>query len=131
MTLRAATTLPAVAMLTLCGLVASTAREHYPGQYAQADQDKSQWFREQVSPKSGIACCSQSDGEFAEEDIRYGDDGVGHYWTRWSQHAEWMQVPDDVVIKKPNKWGRPTVWWTFDSQANLTTIRCYTIGTGS
>jgi len=99
--------------------------------YAQADPELRQWFRNQISPATGIACCSEADGEFAEEEIRYDENGVGHYWTRWSAHPEWMLVPDSVVIRAPNKWGRPVVWWGKDSFSSTFFIRCYAVGSGA
>jgi hypothetical protein len=96
------------------------------GQFAQADPQIRQWFRNQVSPRTGVHCCSEADGEYAEEDIR-----DGHYWTRFSQsNGEWMQVPDDVVIKDPNRNGAPVVWWyaDIDHGKRIVKIRCYAVG---
>jgi hypothetical protein len=101
------------------------------GRYAQAEPELRRWFRDQISPATGIVCCSEADGEFAEEDIRYDESGIGHYWTRWSAHPEWMQVPDSVVIGTPNKWGRPVVWWGQDSVSGNFFIRCYAVGSGA
>jgi hypothetical protein len=105
-------------------------REQYPGQYSQVDPAVRQWFRNQVSPKTKINCCSEADGAYAEEDIR-----AGHYWVRFTAksydgssevQSEWMEVPDDVVINDPNRNGAPVVWWhylDFDLK-----IRCYAPG---
>src|SRR2546423_136222 len=80
------------------------------GQYAQADPKTRQWFRQQISPKTGGSCCNEADGIYAEEDIRNG-----HYWTRWEGSGGWQQVPDDVVINDPNRNGAPVVWWYVES----------------
>ena len=90
-----------------------------------------QWFRNQLSPKSGGNCCNESDGEFTEEDIRCdAKTNECHYWARFSlSNGHYMQIPDDVVIKKPNKWGRPAVWWYIDEE-NYLRIRCYVPGAG-
>lgn len=101
------------------------------GRFAQADPELRQWFRDQKSPATGISCCSEADGEFAEEDIRYDGNGVGHYWTRWSAHPQWIEVPDGVVIRAPNKWGRPTVWGRKDQLNGTYVIRCYAPGSGA
>ena len=94
------------------------------GRYAQADPAVSQWFRSQVSPKTGGNCCSEADGEYAEEDIRNG-----HYWTRWPRgDGEWHEVPDDVVIYDPNRNGAPVVWWYWENGEPK--IRCYAPGGG-
>lgn len=119
----------------------SHGRELYPGQYAQVDPETRQWFREQKSPKSGIPCCSEADGTYAEEDIR-----DGHYWTRFTWRfcfakecheldSGWMDVPDDVVIHNPNRYGAPVVWWYRASGTDPTSakvrIRCYAPGGGA
>lgn len=125
----------------------SFAREQYPGQYAQYSDEERAWFRNQKSPKTGGQCCSEADGTFAEEDIRYDDKGVGHYWTRftWNYYmdghtvptqSDWMQVPDDVIIQDPNRHGAPVVWWAWagwggiDGITATVGIRCYARGGG-
>jgi hypothetical protein len=91
--------------VALLVLVATPAIARDNGQYAQVDPKIRQWFRNQLSPKTGGNCCNEADGVYAEEDIR-GE----HYWTRFPQsNGEWMQVPDDVVIKDPNRNGAPMV----------------------
>jgi hypothetical protein len=110
------------------GIRRAHSREAYPGQYAQYDPETRRWFNNQVSPQ-GARCCDISDGEFAEEDIH-----DGHYWTRWSAHPDWMQVPDEVVIKTPNKWGKATVWWgksVANDGSSIFIIRCYAVGAKS
>ena len=110
------------------------AKEQYPGQYAQVDPAQRRWFREQISPKTGGNCCSEADGTFAEEDIRNG-----HYWVKFTARnyqsglefsVPWMQVPDDVVIKKPNYNGSPVVWYGLDTEAEAWIIRCFIPGAG-
>jgi hypothetical protein len=118
-------------VIALIVLVASPAIARDNGQYAQSDPQIRQWFRSQVSPKTGIQCCSEADGVFAEEDIR-----DGHYWIRFPQsNGEWMQVPDDVVIKDPNRNGAPVVWWYYsvnrESRQRELKIRCYAVGSGA
>jgi hypothetical protein len=59
------------------------------GQWQNVDPQVRQWFREQKSPKTGGYCCNESDGTYAEEDIR-----DGHYWTRFEQSdGKWIPVP--------------------------------------
>lgn len=109
-------------------------REVFPGQYAQVDPRLRQWFRDQKVPGTQSSCCSESDGVYAEEDIR-----DGHYWTRFVARqyndgapvteiqSEWMQVPDEAVIHDPNRHGAPVVWWGWNGGL---TIRCYAPGGG-
>ena len=91
--------------------------------YQNVDPAIRQWFRSQRSPKNGAFCCDEADGIYAEEDIRNGQ-----YWARWPQHPQWMQVPDDVVIRDPNRHGAPVVWWLY--QNGVPVIRCYAPGAG-
>jgi hypothetical protein len=117
--------------IALLVLVASPVIARDNGQYAQVDPKIRQWFRNQLSPKTGGNCCNEADGVYAEEDIR-GE----HYWTRFPQsNGEWMQVPDDVVIKDPNRNGAPVVWWYFErnpvSRERELKIRCYAVGGGA
>lgn len=118
----------AIALLTM----PANAREQYPGQYAQVDPSVRQWFRNQISPKTGANCCSEADGSYAEEEIR----GI-HYWVQFTAKSydgksdvvsEWMQVPDDVVIHDPNRNGAPVVWWHYLDF--VLKIRCYAPGGG-
>jgi hypothetical protein len=116
--------------IALIVLVASPAIARDNGQYAQVDPKIRQWFRSQISPKTGGNCCNEADGVYAEEDIR-GE----HYWTRFPQsNGKWMQVPDDVVIKDPNRNGAPVVWWYYEinpvSRERELKIRCYAVGGG-
>lgn len=115
-------------------LATGSAREAYPGQWAQVDPAIKRWFNDQKVPGTQRTCCSEADGVYAEEDIR-----EGHYWARFVaiQHNEglapteissgWMQVPDAAVIHDPNRNGAPVVWWGWQ---NGLFIRCYAPGGG-
>jgi hypothetical protein len=92
------------------------------GQWENVDPKVKQWFREQKSPKTGGYCCDESDGTYAEEDIR-----DGHYWTRFEQSGgRWIPVPDEVVIHDSNRNGAPVAWWFRENGILL--IRCYAPG---
>lgn len=129
-----------VVAITLLGLRMSLARTLYPGQWAQVDPAERQWFHSQKSPKSGIACCDEADGTYAEEELR-GE----HYWVRFTwwfplngvhqpMQTDWIAVPDAVVIHNANRHGAPTVWWRWDSGTDIFSakveIRCYAPGAG-
>lgn len=106
-------------------------RELYEGQYAQVDPSTRKWFRDQISPKTGGNCCTEADGEYAEEDIRNG-----HYWARFPKsQGKWIEVLDEVVIHDPNRNGAPVVWWYWDNNPALRgglelKIRCFAPGGG-
>lgn len=111
-------------------LLASAATAHDAESHASLDPDDRNWFGEQKVPEghpnAGQSCCSQADGEFAEEDIR-----DGHYWVRWSKGGDkWHQVPDESVIRKPNPHGRAAVWWGGAAEGEINTIyiRCFIAG---
>ncbi len=92
------------------------------GQYAQADPAIGKWFRDQKNPVTGVHCCSEADGEYAEEDIR-----DGRYWTRWPRgDGKWHEVPKAAVINDPNRNGAPVVWWYMEN--GVTMIRCFAPG---
>lgn len=123
-----------VPVLLVLTFVETAARDN--GQWAQSDPAERQWFREQHNPKTNIPCCSQADGADAQEDIR-GE----HYWTRYTasyqgadgawraQDSGWVEVPDDAVIRGPNKHGSPVVWYYLVPNGDLT-IRCFMPGSG-
>jgi len=109
-------------LVVLISLVAPSMAHEDP-HWTTADR---KWFKEQMSPKTGQLCCDHNDGSEAEEQIR-GD----NYWARWkmdNKTTPWMLVPDDVVIREPNRNGAPVVWWTFVG-GNLQ-IKCYAPGGG-
>ena len=120
-----------LAICLLGGFITPADAMEKEGQYDSVDSVTRKWFREQKSPKTGGLCCNEADGEQVEEDIR-----DGKYWIRssktvenakiWRKQTEWMLVPDDVVIKEPNKFGRPVAWYAF-LQGNLQ-VRCFAPG---
>src|ERR1700749_1129251 len=62
------------------------------------------WFDSLRSGKG--PCCSDADGSaVADPDWESKD---GHYRVRID--GEWVDVPDDAVIKEPNRAGRTLVW---------------------
>jgi hypothetical protein len=120
--------LAALAVFACAALVFATpfsqVRARDDGRWQSIDPQIRKWFREQKSPKTGSYCCDESDGIYAEEDIR-----DGHYWTRFEKtNGNWIPVPDEVVIRSPNPNGAPVAWWFYES-GNLK-IRCYVPGGG-
>jgi hypothetical protein len=78
-------------------LLVLRANAHDP---ARPDLDK--WFGNLTS---GLGhCCATSDGIFEPE----WESKDGHY--RVKLKGEWVDVPDDAVIKGPNLDGRTVVW---------------------
>ena len=83
------------------------------------------WFE---SLKSGKGpCCSDADGTAlsdADWEVRNG-----HYRVRIK--GQWWDVPDEAVIKEPNRAGRTMVWpfynWTLGKALQID-IRCFIPG---
>jgi len=102
------------AALVLLLLLTSHALARDDGRYA--NNPLKPWFDSLRSLKG--FCCSEADGRETEYDIR----GT-KYWV--PVNGTWREVPEDAVIKEPNKFGRPLVW--LDSRQD---IRCFIPGTG-
>lgn len=91
-------TVAALIMLALA--IPAHARDD--GRYAQSPLKP--WFD---SLKSGKGpCCSDADGT-ALKDVDW-DTKEGHYRVRIE--GNWIDVPDDAVIKEPNRVGMTMVW---------------------
>lgn len=84
------------------------------------------WFDRLSSGKG--RCCSDADGT-ALSDVDW-ETKDGHYRVRIE--GQWWDVPDDAVIKEPNRAGRTMVWpIIYYSVANLplrVEIRCFMPG---
>ena len=81
------------------------------------------WF-DNLRSNRGL-CCSNADGvAIADPDWDAKD---GHYRVRLD--GVWIDVPDDAVIKEPNRAGRTMVWPTTGALGK--SIRCFLPGTMS
>lgn len=81
------------------------------------------WFDSLRSGKG--PCCSDADG-FALSDPHW-ESKSGHYRVRVDN--EWIDVPDDAVIREPNGAGR-TMFWPIKGILG-TSIRCFMPGSRS
>jgi hypothetical protein len=83
------------------------------------------WFDSLHSSKG--ACCSDADGT-ALSDVDW-ESKDGHYRVRIQ--GQWWDVPDEAVIKEPNRAGRTMVWpiyyWAVGAPLRLD-IRCFMPG---
>src|SRR5712671_350710 len=112
----------AVALLLACAAIliallwamTALAHAHFADheQWAQLTPAQRDWLTHQKIPgQPEYSCCSVADAEQVEEDIR-----DGHYYVcaaACSVDANWTAVPDEAVIRAPNKYGQPVVWWRF------------------
>ena len=92
-------------ILIVIGVVCLSLAKAYPhddGRYANSPLKP--WFDQLHSGKG--PCCSDADGALvADADW---DSRDGHYRVRIE--GQWIDVPDDAVIKEPNRDGRTIVW---------------------
>jgi hypothetical protein len=102
-------------------LAAGLAWARDDGRYANSPLKP--WFD---SLRSGRGlCCSNADG-VAVSDPDW-DSKDGHFRVRLD--GQWIDVPDDAVIKEPNRAGRTMVWPNKSPVG--TSIRCFLPGTMS
>ena len=101
------------------GSVVTLARDD--GRYA--NDPLHAWF-DQLGSGRGL-CCSFADG-FSVQDVDW-DTQDGRY--RVKLHGEWIVVPDDAVVKEPNRFG-PAVVWPYMDGNGATQIRCFMPGAG-
>jgi len=83
------------------------------------------WFEGLRSGKG--PCCSDADGT-ALSDVDW-ESKDGHYRVRIED--QWWDVPDDAVIKEPNRAGRTMVWPVYISPSGgpvQIDIRCFMPG---
>jgi hypothetical protein len=97
-----------------------TAQARDDGRYANSPLKP--WF-ESLQSKGGGKCCANADG-LALSDVDW-DAKDGHY--RVHLKGEWVDVPDDSVIRQPNLAGRTMVWPEYIDGHPL--IRCFMPGT--
>lgn len=94
------------------------------GRYA--DSPLKGWFESLHSSKG--PCCSDADGRaLADVDWEAKD---GHYRVRIE--GQWWDVPDEAVIKEPNRAGRTMVWPIYYRAIGAPLrleIRCFMPGT--
>lgn len=82
-----------------------------------------EWF-EQLESRNG-KCCSFADGK-SIEDIDW-ESKDGHYRVRLNR--QWIDVPDEAVIKEPNRLGPAVVWpYSYNDDDGKPLIRCFMPG---
>lgn len=113
----------ALLMLIVSGAFQSGDTRDVDGRYASSPLHG--WFESLHSGKG--PCCSDADGT-ALSDVDW-ESRDGHYRVRIE--GLWWDVPDDAVIKEPNRAGRTMVWPVyFRAPGSLRIeIRCFMPGT--
>jgi membrane protein implicated in regulation of membrane protease activity len=95
------------------------------GRYAQSNPEMKAWFEGLKSGKG--PCCSDADGT-ALSDVDW-ETHEGHYRVRIE--GQWWDVPEEAVIKEPNRIGRTMVWPIYNrglAQQLTVDIRCFMPG---
>lgn len=97
----------AAVSLLLFLLAWSNAYPRDNGQYA--NDPLHDWFKHLAS-KKGL-CCSNADGALVKDadwETYRGADGLSHY--RVAIAGKLVDVPDDAVVTKPNRYGPAMIW---------------------
>jgi hypothetical protein len=116
-----------VFLIALGGQIAiphSAAARDLDGRYANSPLKG--WFESLHSEKG--PCCSDADGT-ALSDVDW-ETRDGHYRVRIE--GQWWDVPEDAVIKEPNRAGKTMVWPIYYRVVNRplrVEIRCFMPGT--
>ncbi len=103
-------------------LASTTAFARDPdGKYARANPEMHKWF-EQLRSQAGEACCALDDGNLVKDsDWRSKD---GHYQVFLDNG--WIDVPENAVIKEPNRYGRTVLWPYYEDGHPY--VRCFLPG---
>ena len=91
------------------------------------DSPLREWFNHLASQRG--LCCSFADG-YVVEDADWTSQN-GHYRVRvpktaGSKEMIWVEVPDEAIVKEPNKVGRTMVWPLYGLES--VSIRCFMPG---
>jgi hypothetical protein len=103
----------------------SVAVAHDDGRYQDTDPGIKAWVKG-LTDKSGKGCCDTADGYPAEVEW---DSDTGRY--RVFIAGAWRDVPDETVIKTPNRLGYAVVWYypSYEIDGQMTPkIRCFLPG---
>jgi len=111
-------------VLAVSGRIAApdtAAARDLDGRYANSPLKE--WFDGLHSGKG--PCCSDADGT-ALSDVDW-EAKDGHYRVRIQ--GQWWDVPEEAVIKEPNRAGRTMVWPVYYGAPLRLEIRCFIPGT--
>jgi len=109
-------------MTMLSGVVLLSSVSAHDKHYSDSQTPKmKEWFDTLKSSKG--PCCSDADGSVVKDADWESRDG--HY--RVFINKEWMDVPDDAVLKQPNMYGRTMVWTGLYVDGKVQ-IRCFIPG---
>ena len=93
------------------------------------------WFKS-LKNKAGEPCCDSGDGQRAEADWDMASNGYRvllKHPHRPSEPGQWFDVPNSVVLNRPNLSGMAMVWWSpiYSTDGGMTPKwRCFIPGPG-
>lgn len=131
-----------LAILTTLVLATTVYGRDVMGEFAQYTDHERKWLRDQKIPNTNDRCCSEADGTKAQEDMKDGQYLVSFTACKYPYDEDtetqsvdpecretgWIVVPAAAVIKGPNEFGRPVVWWY--GELNAIQVRCFIPGGG-
>ncbi len=106
----------------------ANARETYPGQYAQQDPVRTEWFNKLRNKKNEL-CCGVSDCHTVEMETT-----DGKYYVRTPEGSR-LEVPADRLVAEKYEQTNPTgsavicyMLWQDENYKNVYTIYCFVRG---
>ncbi len=100
------------------------------GQYRQVSTEIKAW-RDALTNEIGIGCCTTENG-FRPAEVEW-DISVNSYRVKLG--GQWILVPDEAVIRSPNRLGYAAVWFEIDHDIDFEEstfeIRCFLPGAAS
>ncbi len=113
--------LSVILMLVMSTLAAMVGRAIGHDKHYALSKEMHNWFQG-LQSKIG-PCCADADGSVIQDADWESHDN--HYRVRIE--GNWINVPDEAVIKQPNLYG-PTMVWPIYSQGVISEIRCFMPG---
>lgn len=128
-TIRSSLTL-LVALGVLFPVAALQAQAQDTAQHRQVSPETEAWT-EALTNQVGIGCCTTENG-FRPAEVEW-DISVNSYRVKLDGH--WILVPDEAVIRGPNRLGYAAVWFEIDHDIDFEEstfeIRCFLPGAAS
>lgn len=127
-----ATTRSSLTLLVAFGIFFSVAASQAGdiGQNRQVSPEIKLWA-EALTNEAGIGCCTIANGLIPEE-IEW-DISANSY--RVKVDGQWLFVPDEAILKGPNRLGYAAVWFEIDHDIDFEeytiSIRCFLPGAAS
>ena len=103
-----------VALLVLASCYAYAHDAHRP--------ELNEWF-DALRANNGELCCTHTEPIIVDD----WETKEGHYRIYLEQ--QWVDVPDEAIVKTPNRAGRAMIWFGYGTITGRKIIRCFMPGT--